>query len=372
MNLLLISPLPPPAGGIRTVSESLVRFIRNSENGIEVAVCNTTHRFRPETSESKAIRIFSGIQNALETLYRLEKAIRREKPDIIHLASSSSLALIKDFLILKRSRMAKIPVVIHWHFGRIPELKAQQNREWKFLKKVIKASDWSVVIDEKSFQTLKEEGFTNIAYIPNSLPPDVVKKAGEMQLNGHVKHQDRIIYVGHIIKNKGVFELVNACSQIETVKELICIGKVENQVKKELEKIARIREKGEWLQFTGELNKNEVLEFMAQSEVLALPSYTEGFPMVVLEAMAMGCAVIATSVGAIQQMLAVQSRNPGGICVPPRDTEKLREAIEVLTKNPSLCEVYGQRGRKRVLENYTMEKVFSQYQTVWERVLEKS
>lgn len=372
MKLLLISPLPPPAGGIRTVSESLVHFIRNSENGIEVAVCNTNHRFRPETSESKAVRIFSGIQNALETLYKLEKAIRREKPDVIHLASSSSLALIKDFLILKRSRMAKIPVVMHWHFGRIPELKTQQNREWKFLQKMIKASDWSVVIDENSFQTLEREGFKNIACIPNPLGSDVIQKAREIQVNGHVKLQDRVIYVGHIIKSKGVFELVKACSELETVKELICIGKVENQVKKELEKIARIRENGKWLHFTGELKKNEVLEFMAQSEVLALPSYTEGFPMVVLEAMAMGCAVVATDVGAIPQMMAAQSEKPCGICVPPGNTEKLREAIGELVKNPSLCEIYGQRGRKRVLENYTIEKLFNQYKTIWEKVLRKS
>lgn len=372
MKLLLISPLPPPAGGIRTVSESLVRFILNSENNIELSVCNTTHRFRPETSESKVVRIFSGIQNTLETLYKVEKAIRSERPDVIHLASSSSLALLKDLLILKRSHLAKIPVVMHWHFGRIPELKAQQNREWEFLLKVIKSSDWSVVIDEKSFQTLKEEDFTNVAFIPNPLPPDAVQKAGEMQLNGHVKHLNRIIYVGHIIKNKGVFELVNACSELKTVKELICIGKAENSVKKELEKIARKREKGEWLQFTGELKKNEVLEFMAQSQVLALPSYTEGFPMVVLEAMAMGCAVVATSVGAIPQMMAAQSENPCGICVPPGNTEKLHEAIGELVKNPSLCEIYGQRGRKRVLENYTIDKVFSQYKTIWKKAAEKS
>ena len=331
---------------------------------------NTTHRFRPETSESTVIRIFSGIQNSLATLRQIEKLIEQYKPDAIHLSSSASLALIKDALIMRKAHQKNIKVILHWHFGRIPELKMKQNREWKLLLKLIHKSALSIVIDPRSFQILKEEGLTNIAYVPNALPAGITPQTGKSYQEGEAgDRHGRVIFVGHVIRSKGVFELVHACSGIEYVKELIIVGKYETAVKKKLEKIALVHAFGNRIKFTGEINKQEVLKCMATSGLLVLPSYTEGFPMVILEAMAMGCAIVASHVGAIPEMLAINSNNPCGICVPPQNVDILKSTITELMRNPAKLDEYGNRGVELVFENYSMPAVFGLYKSVWERAV---
>src|SRR5690606_33278070 len=105
------------------------------------------------------------------------------------------------------------------------------------------------------------------------------------------------------------------------------------------------------------------------SSIFALPSYTEGFPNVILEAMSMGCAVIATNVGAIPEMLAISSDKPCGICVPVKNVEKLTEAITLLISNPQKVEMMGRNGSERVLKYYTFNSIIKQYMSVWQNAL---
>jgi glycosyltransferase involved in cell wall biosynthesis len=369
MKVLLIAPAPPPVGGIESVTDNLVNFLKTNPDGTNLILYNTTHRYRPVTSQSLAVRLFSGITNALETYFKVIRTIKNERPDIIHFASSSSLALFKDFLIVKAAIRSKIPVVMHWHFGRIPSLQKKSNWEWRLLQKVIRKSTMSIVIDQKSYDSLVNEGFSNVTYVANPLAFDIEKKATDFIVWPNHRQSGRLIYVGHIIKDKGVFELVEACVLIPSVNELILIGPYEETIKKELIKLAKLRSNGNWLRFTGAMPIGQVLDYMLGSPVLVLPSYTEGFPMVIIEAMAMGCAIVATDVGAIPEMLAIETNSACGLCIPPRNIEKLHGAILELTDNPDEIETFGKRGMERVLKNYTIENVFGQYKAVWEKAL---
>lgn len=370
MKVLLIAPSPPPAGGIQTVTENLMRYIHNSKNGTNLVLCNTTNTLRPMISEALFVRLYTGIINSLSTYFRVLKIIRKDKPEVIHLASSSSLALLKDFLIVKAANNSMIPVVIHWHFGRIPSLKINKNWEWHLLKYIIRKSTMSIVIDPKSYDVLKEETLEKVAYVPNPLGIDIEKEAIKRHEDTTPRFPGRLVFAGHIIKDKGVFELIEACLHISEIREIVLIGPYEEFTRKELEKIASQRNDNNWLRFTGEMKLHQVIDLMKNAPILSLPSYTEGFPMVILEAMAMGCAIVATNVGAIPEMLAVESKTPCGICVPPQNIEKLKEAISFFIKNPHEIEVYGKRATHRVLSKYSIERVYNQYHEVWNKSIE--
>lgn len=369
MKVLLVAPLPPPIGGIQSVTETMVGFVNEHPCGVNLKVQDTSHHIRPVTSESMFVRLFTGIFNSLQTFFQVRKNLQQEKPDLIHLASSASLAMIKDLLIVRTARRRGVPVVMHWHFGRIPCLKEKQNREWNLLIKLIHESAWSIVLDEKSVEALNEAGCTNVSCIPNPLAQEVEVKARELSENPIFRHTGRIIYVGHVIKDKGIYELVEACVTFPQVKELLLIGPYEDAIRKDLEKIARKREAGQWLLFEGQQNKEQVLDNMAQSPILALPSYTEGFPMVILEAMAMGCAIIAADVGAVSTMLAANTHSACGVCIPPKNVDQLQGAIADLMRKPSMMELYGSRGRQRVLGAYSVGNVFTQYKNCWQTII---
>jgi glycosyltransferase involved in cell wall biosynthesis len=180
------------------------------------------------------------------------------------------------------------------------------------------------------------------------------------------KPPGRIIFIGHIIKEKGVYELAEACSQIPSVKELVLIGHYESSVKNELLKRASHRTDNTWLKMPGELSHEEVLDFICNSDILVLPSYTEGFPMVIIEAMAMGCPVIATDVGAIPEMLEADGEYPCGICVPVKDAEILKDTISELMADPVKRIAMGRNGAARVLKHYTVGKIAGMYKSVWQ------
>lgn len=369
MKVLLIAPAPPPAGGIQSVTENLIKYMQNSQNGTSLILCNTTHKTRPMTSEALFVRVFTGIMNSLSTCFKVLKIIKKDRPEIIHLASSSSLALIKDWLIVNSASHYKIPVVTHWHFGRIPSLKVKNNWEWRLLNYLVHKSSKSIVIDQKSYDALKDEIPDKVVYVPNPLGMDVEQKAKELFAKPLQKKPGRVIFVGHIIREKGVFELIEACLPISEVKELVLIGPCEESVKKEIVKTAQRRNDNNWLMLTGEITSRLVTDLMRDTYLLCLPSYTEGFPMVILEAMAMGCAIVTTDVGAIPEMLAINSKMPCGICVPTQNVEKLREAISSVIGNLNELEVLGNRASKRVLETYTIEKVYKQYEELWNNAL---
>ena len=149
------------------------------------------------------------------------------------------------------------------------------------------------------------------------------------------------------------------------IKELVLIGPFEKTIGKDLQALSISKENGVWLKLFGSMDKGQVLENVKKSQILLLPSYTEGFPNVVIEAMAMGCAVIATDVGAIPEMLDIYSDKPCGTCVPVKNIEKLKDAILTLIKDPKIAEAMGKRGIERVLKNYTLKNIVEQYKSVW-------
>ena len=369
MKLLLISPLPPPVGGIASWSVNILKYLSNKPDGFKFLHQNSAISGRRITKYNAVTRIFFGVKESRAVIKKLKENIRIFKPDIIHLTSSASFALIKDFYILQLARKYGIPLITHWRFGRIPDLAKRRNWEWYLLLHIIKKSYLSIIIDEKSYRTLHGLGFKNVLNIPNPISIDLEQKAKRVSLKARIRHKGRLLYVGHVTKGKGVFELVEACTQISEVEELLLIGPYEENVKTKLLKIAWAKDDGLWLKMYGTIESEKVLSLMNRSAILVLPSYTEGFPNVVIEAMGMGCGVIASDVGAIPEMLDVTSENPCGICVPAKNIELLKEAIELVIKNPDAAQSMGTNGVNRVLSNYTIEKVVKQYKSAWENAV---
>jgi glycosyltransferase involved in cell wall biosynthesis len=375
-KLLLVSPLPPPSGGIQTVTDTLVSYLKNNHIGIDICVHNTSHRLRPPTSQALGIRLLTGIIKSLGTYFAVRRFVRRTKPDIIHLSSSSSFALIKDLMIVTYAKHRQVPVIMHWHFGRIPELALKNNWEWRLLQLVITKSAASIVLDDKSYYSLLYLGIQNLFLIPNPLPLAVEKKMRDLlfklQRSGvEQRGSGRVIFAGHIIKEKGVYELVEACSQISSVKELVLIGHFENSVRNDLVRIASIRADENWFQMTGELSHDQTLEIMSHSSILALPSYTEGFPMVVIEGMAMGCAIIGSDVGAIPEMLDASGKSPCGLCIPVKNVEKLKNVISELIDNYDELSFLSNNGKDRIMRVYNAENIIMQYKTAWYKASRK-
>ena len=104
---------------------------------------------------------------------------------------------------------------------------------------------------------------------------------------------------------------------------------------------------------------------MLKCGVFVLPSYTEGFPNVIIESMYCGCPIVATNVGAIPEMLNVSNETCAGICVEPGDVEQLRNAIRLILDKINYAEKLGHNAKQRVVDEYSITAVWNMLNKIW-------
>ena len=105
--------------------------------------------------------------------------------------------------------------------------------------------------------------------------------------------------------------------------------------------------------FTGALNQQEVLDWYAVADAFALPSFAEGIPVVLMEAMASGVPCVTTRITGIPELIR---DGVDGLLVTPSDSSELAEALERLMRNPELRRRLALKGREKVCEGYNLER----------------
>ena len=227
------------------------------------------------------------------------------------------------------------------------------------LRSVVKMADVAVPIDQVSYEALASCFGEKVSYLPNPVALTVSEFAHSSDCN---KRDERmVLYAGHCIPTKGVCELVSACKEIKGIR-LVLAGHVEEPMRQRLEGIAN----GEpWLEILGEVPHGEILRLMSQCGVFVLPSYTEGFPNVILESMACGCAIVATTVGAIPEMIGEENGVQCGLLIPPRSEKPLQEALLKMLQEDALREHCRVHARRRVNERYNMDAVWRKMLQIW-------
>lgn len=351
-------------GGIVVWAQNIVGYYnsQSSDVNLHVVPFDRTGRTMEETRWLK--RAWGGITEYWKPIQETKKCLKRGGYDVLHLCTSASLSLLKDIIVLKAAKRKGAQTVVHFHFGRIPELAEFGNWEWKLLLRVVRLADGVITMDMRSFNTLKKQGFEHIRFLPNPLSTNIIQQIKD-EANGVSREERKLCFVGHVIPSKGIYELVEACKGISGIK-LHIIGKAAPEFR---DRMIELSGNAEWLVFEGEVNHQQVLRELLSSSVFVLPTYTEGFPNVILESMACGCAIATTQVGAIPEMLNIASEKPCGLCCDPKDVEGLRRNILFFLDNPDEAIEYGKRAMKRVNKMYSMPIVWGQLIGIWREII---
>lgn len=366
LKVLLVSPYSEHSvGGIINWTKYIVNYYREHDDKIDLQLLNNDNAVQVMGATGLVKRIISGIGNYLPIIRQFKKKIEKDSFDVVHICTSASLGLIRDLMLIKLAKKQRVKILVHMHFGRIPQILASRGLEKCLLMRVMKWIDMAIVMDRASLVSLQDAGFKNVCFLPNPFSSDVqrlIEKQGVLN-----REPRKIVYAGHVVASKGVFELVEACKDIDGV-TLEILGKLTSEsIKEELISAAGDHAL-EWVYIPGNKPLEDVIREMMTCGVFVLPSYSEGFPNVILEAMACGTPIVATPVGAIAEMLDVNSDNPCGECVPVRDIAVLRETIKKLLSDPVKAKTIGDNARRRVNEMYAIPKVWGQLVGIWENI----
>lgn len=349
-------------GGMAMWGANIVKYASSLlENQVTLVPVSFDRKTYNGNKKNKLSRLLSGFNELRGAVKEVNSLIKTREYDCIHLCTSASLSLLKDLIILRAAKKYGVKSAIHFHFGRIPEILKHGGWEKNLLKKVMKLADVAVTMNNSSYIALQDFGYTNVVNLPNPLSLDIIQEIKQME--GTFKRvPNRILYVGHVVRTKGVWELVEACSKTQGV-ELQIVGRITEEQKAELRQLAG-KDADKWCSFIGEISHEQVLEEFLKAGVFVFPSYSEGFPNVILEAMACGCPIASSDVGAIPEMLDIYG-TPCGICFKSQSVVEVEKAIYNLVFDENKKQDLAKKARRRVNENYAMPIVWKKLVDIW-------
>ncbi len=167
-----------------------------------------------------------------------------------------------------------------------------------------------------------------------------------------------VFFVGRLTRQKGVFDLIDAMEHVPAGTSLVlATGKPDTpEIEEELRRVVKANPNVVWINQM--LEDPDLVSLYNEAAVFACPSIYEPFGIINLEAMACETPVVATRVGGIKEVVVDKET---GFLVPPGDPAKLGRAITRLLEDPKLAARMGKAGRKRVLQQFT-----------WDRIAEKT
>lgn len=357
LRVLLVSPLPPPSGGIGRWTVLVLGWLATKP---EVAVRSVDISPRWRTIEDMRFwrRVVGGALQGVRDAWKTLVQMVGFRPHVLHLNTSARLRGPWDTVVLAVAAVVGVRTVYHIRMGRLPEVMARKGWEWWGLRGALKLAGQVVVLDKGSEEALKRFlPAERVVRVPNAIAVPL------MEVNQDSPGQPSVLYLGYVVPTKGMKELMEAWRELRPQGwrlRLAGLGSAAYQ-----QELLEIVGPDAGVEFLGDLPSEGAWRQMQGAEIFVLPTYTEGFPNVILEAMAAGKAIISTRVGAVPEMLDADSDAPCGLVIPPRDAAALIAALRRLLSAPHLRETLGRRAQAKVARAYTTDVVFGRLLQLW-------
>lgn len=279
---------------------------------------------------------------------KLKNLIKQNAFDIIHIHMSYKGSFYRKYYVTKLSKKYSKKVIIHLHGSEFKDFyNCGDSKRKKQIRELFSIADASIVLGEdwKNF-ILSIVPKANVIVINNAVPlPDIeTKKIGKTRT---------FLFLGALIQRKGVVDLLNAVKQmknqdVSNFRLLIAgVGGEEERLKE----YVKANELQSYVRFLGWITKEQKPELLKKADVLVLPSYNEGLPIAILEAMSYGLPIISANVGSIAEAV---KENENGFLIEPGDVDALTCAMIKLTNDLELWE------KKSSMSREICEKKFSE------------
>lgn len=373
-KLLRVTTVPM---SLKTLLKGQHKFM--SEKGFEVVGVSSSGQTLQEVHNEEHIktvvlemtRTISPIQD-LKSLYNFYKLCKKEKPLIVH--SHTPKAGIVGML---GAKLAKVPIRLHTVAG-LPLMEATGFKRMilDFVEKLTYSCSTGVYPNSKGLyefivknkyapkQKLKviangsSNGINTSFFSPSQVSEE---KKNELKQQLGVKPNDFVfVFVGRLVGDKGINELVEAFSSLDTANvKLLLVGPTEKELDPLKENTLHEIQTNPNILSVG--FQKDVRPYFAISDALAFPSYREGFPNVVMQAGAMELPSIVSDINGCNEII-VEGEN--GLIFPPKQVNPLLKAMKQLLENKELYTQLKQNSRRMIVERYEQS-------VVWEAILQE-
>lgn len=281
----------------------------------------------------------------------------------VHVNMAERLSLFRKGMIVLTCWLVGVPVVIHLHaqmktfYRSLPEV-GQAVVRWIFSLAeavvVIGSGPRRFVTDELCVDPRK------VDIVINGVPGPAQAPVRRIAADGI----RRVLFVGRLTELKGVPELLEALAHADLDRSMVEVTLAGNS---DVERYkAKAKELGidSFVKFPGWCNQEQIDELMGKSDLLVLPSHEEVLPLVVLEALAYGVAVVCTPVGELPMVL---SEGENAKFVPVGEARQLAKVLREVLHDDELLLRLGRNGRKLYEQQFSLERFFTSVARVHQR-----
>jgi glycosyltransferase involved in cell wall biosynthesis len=358
-RVVIIGPTPPPYHGCSVATEAVVRS--------ELGEIYDIHHI--DTSDRRDLNNLGrwdphNVYLALRDIGRLAGECLLFHPKVVYIPISQNEAgFLRDgLMILVSAWVGGAAVVVHLHGSSFAKFYRSTNGLFQaFMNLAMGRVTRGIVLGKAlrgEFRAwLSDE---EIAVVPNGT--EIPSRA--LRPESQDRSSFEVVFLGNLLKFKGVTILIEAATRamrdIPNMRVRFAgrwvydpiYGASAREIQKEcMDLVARAPRPGAF-EFLGEVDRKQAAEVLYNADVLVLPSKEEGLPLVILEAMAAGVAVVSSAgVGAIPEVVV---DGETGILIPADDVAALADAISRLASDTDYRSKLARAGRERCIREYSL------------------
>ena len=300
---------------------------------------------------------------AVRGWWRVAVALLTLDAPLVHVQTASRASFWRKSVVCLLARAAGRPYLVHVHGGEFMKFYREESRPLtqRWIRHTLARAALVIALsDQWRERLLAIEPTACVEVLPNGvLLPDL-----------HDLHDTRrrqastLLFVGDLIRAKGLHDLIRAFGRIAPrfpQLELVCAG---GRPPPEMTQLVAELALQQRVAFPGWLGPERLRAELGRATVFALPSYAEGMPMALLEAMSWGLPVIATPVGGVPQVV---EHGVNGLLVTPGDSDGLAAAVARLLSEPALRESLGAAARRTIATRFSLQTALDRLGELYRR-----
>jgi glycosyltransferase involved in cell wall biosynthesis len=316
--------------------------------------CTYVATHRSGSNWRKLFVALTGWMRVLVRLYTLDAPL-------VHVQLSSRASFWRKAVVCLLARLARRPYLLHVHGSEFADFYQECSpARRRIVRTVLAGATLVLALSEAWRATLQQisprariEVLMNAVPLP---PPDALPAPSR---------RPTLLFFGEIARHKGVFGLAQAFARVaDELPELRLIYAGTGSGVEETRRLIEQFRLGDRVKFTGWLQAERKRATLAGATIFVLPSFVEGMPMALLEAMSFGLPVIATPVGGVPEIV---THGHDGLLVPAGDVGALAAAIARLTNDPELRQRLGRAARDTVAKRFSLDSAVERLLGIYRR-----
>jgi glycosyltransferase involved in cell wall biosynthesis len=309
----------------------------------------------------------SNVISAFEDCVRFTSAVIKHHPQVTHIATAFGLSFVKHSYCVMVARLSGSRVLLHPHCS-LSALYTNCSRGWQwYFRRIIRMTDGVIVLSSEwnSLSTIVPG--CKVYFLPNAIDLTPFKEVAHERLSrSKPASLFNVLYLGSLGQAKGSFDLVNAAKVIASQNLPIVFNLVGDELTLgELDQL-KLQVAQDGLEDVVHLRPStygpQKINLFREADLFIYPSYSEGMPMAVIEAMACGLPVIASRVGGLPDLV---QDGLNGILIEAGSIDQLVNAIQDLSVNSDLRHSMQINSCQTATDQFDIEKTVTRLVSIY-------